>query len=265
MNPHIAHKKTGTVYLIGAGPGAADLITLRGAKLLAQADIVLHDALVHPDTLALAPQALKVAVGKRRGAHSTAQAFICKRLVDAAQKYAIVVRLKGGDPMLFGRAEEEISALKKAGIAFEIVPGITAALGAAASLQIPLTQRGIARSVLIATPARAADETLNVTLPNVKSADTLALYMGKSQAKLLQIQLLAQGKPVHTPVLFVANATWENQSHSACRLDELEHTAQALPEGAAVLILVGEVFAEQLHAQQTILATKPHLAIAKIA
>ena len=130
----------------------ADLLTLRAARLLAAADIVLHDALVHPDTLALAARARKVAVGKRCGAHSTAQRFINKRLVDAARKHDVVVRLKGGDPMLFGRAQEEIDALDAAGIAYEVVPGITAALAASAELGMSLTQRGVARSVAFVTP-----------------------------------------------------------------------------------------------------------------
>ncbi|MGH8703955.1 MAG: SAM-dependent methyltransferase, partial [Burkholderiales bacterium] len=114
---------SGKVYLIGAGPGAPDLLTLRAARLLAEADIVFHDALVHPETLALAACAEKVAVGKRCGRHSTAQRFISKRLVDAARRHRTVVRLKGGDPMLFGRAHEEIAALEKAGIEYEVVPG----------------------------------------------------------------------------------------------------------------------------------------------
>src|SRR5689334_2134654 len=122
----------GRVYLVGAGPGAPDLLTLRAAKLLASADIVFHDALVHPDTLALAARAEKVAVGKRCGKHSTAQKFINKRLVDAAKVHAVVVRLKGGDPTLFGRAQEEIAALEAAGVRCEVVPGVTAALAASA-------------------------------------------------------------------------------------------------------------------------------------
>src|SRR5215831_4657685 len=137
---------SGTVYIVGAGPGAPDLLTLRAAKLLEQANIVFHDALVHPDTIALAAQAEKIAVGKRCGKHSTAQRFINKRLVDAASRYAVVVRLKGGDPMLFGRAQEEIAALESAGIRYEVVPGVTAALAASAELGISLTQRGVARS-----------------------------------------------------------------------------------------------------------------------
>src|SRR5262245_52854024 len=115
-----------TVYLIGAGPGAPDLLTLRAARLLEQADIVFYDALVHPDVIALAKHAEKIAVGKRHGKHSTAQKFINKRLVDAAEKYKRIVRVKGGDPMLFGRAQEELDALEAAGIPVEIVPGVTA-------------------------------------------------------------------------------------------------------------------------------------------
>ena len=123
---------TGIVYLVGAGPGAADLLTLRAVRLLGQAGVVFHDALVPDEILALAPQAAKVPVGKRCGRHSTAQRFINKRLADAAQSHAVVVRLKGGDPMLFGRAQEEIRYLSSRGIRVEIVPGITAALAAAA-------------------------------------------------------------------------------------------------------------------------------------
>ena len=121
----------GKVYLVGAGPGAPDLLTLRAADVLKRADIVFHDALVHPDVLAVAARARKIAVGKRCGRHATAQQFINKRLVDAAREHPVVVRLKGGDPMLFGRAQEEIAALEAAGVQYEIIPGVTAALLAA--------------------------------------------------------------------------------------------------------------------------------------
>src|SRR6266536_1361516 len=121
---------SGTVYLVGAGPGAPDLLTLRAARLLGEADIVFHDALVPQKILALASNAKLVPVGKRSGRFSTAQMFINKQLLDAARRYATVVRLKGGDPMLFGRAHEEISFLKKHSIKVEIVPGVTAALAA---------------------------------------------------------------------------------------------------------------------------------------
>ena len=153
----------GKVYWVGAGPGAADLITLRGAKLLERADIVFHDALVEPEMLDLCPQAIKVAVGKRCGKLSSAQQFINKRLVDAAKQYQVIVRLKGGDPMLFGRADEEITALKDAGIKVEVVPGITAALAGAASLQQSLTLRGISRSVAFITLAQATENMTDQT------------------------------------------------------------------------------------------------------
>src|SRR6185503_4560703 len=128
----------GKVYLVGAGPGAPDLITLRAARLLEAADVVLFDALVHPDTVALARHARKVNVGKRYGKVSTEQRFINRALIEAARTHATVVRLKGGDPMLFGRAQEEIDALAAAGIECEVVPGVTAALAAAASLRVSL-------------------------------------------------------------------------------------------------------------------------------
>src|SRR5438876_8446358 len=173
---------TGTVYLVGAGPGAPDLLTLRAARLLERADIVFHDALVHPEIVALAVGAEKVAVGKRCGRHSTAQKFINKRLVDAAAKYPTVVRLKGGDPMLFGRAQEEIAALEAAGIRYEVVPGITAALAASAELGTSLTQRGVARSVAFVTPRVADGEPPSEWAESIAAADAGAIYMGAGQA-----------------------------------------------------------------------------------
>src|SRR5260221_1083794 len=142
----------GKVYLVGAGPGAPDLLTLRAAEILERAELVFHDALVHPQTLALAARARKILVGKRSGRHSTAQQFINNRLVDAARKHAVVVRLKGGDPMLFGRAQEEIAALEAESIRCEVVPGVTAPLAPAALLHTSLRQRGIDRSVTFVSP-----------------------------------------------------------------------------------------------------------------
>ena len=147
----------GKVFLVGAGPGAADLITMRGANLLSKADIVFHDALVDPAMLELCPQAIKEPVGKRCGKLSSAQHFINKRLIDAAQKYQTIVRLKGGDPMMFGRADEEIQALKKRQIEVEVVPGITAALAGAAMIQQSLTLRGVSRSVAFVTLAQGTE------------------------------------------------------------------------------------------------------------
>lgn len=208
--PSVPSEKStsGKVYLVGAGPGAVDLITMRGARLLAQADIVFHDSLVEPEMLDLCPQAIKVAVGKRCGKLSSAQHFINKRLIDAAQQYKTIVRLKGGDPMLFGRADEEIQALKASSIEVEVVPGITAALAGAASLQQSLTLREISRSVAFITLAQAAEDNRSsadhkkpqpISYP---SADTLVYYMGRKDAAKIAQQLIehSPNQTSNTPV-----------------------------------------------------------------
>lgn len=148
----------GKVYLIGAGPGAPDLITVRGAALLARADIVFYDAPVHEESLELAAKAKKVFVGKRSSRISVDQRFINRNLTEAARKYDIVVRLKEGDPMRFGRAQEEIDALKAAGIEFEVVSGITAALTAAADIGGSVTRESVSRAVTFATPCVGGHE-----------------------------------------------------------------------------------------------------------
>jgi uroporphyrin-III C-methyltransferase len=165
----------GKVYLVGAGPGAPDLLTLRAARLLERADIVFHDALVHPGTLALAAHARFVDVGKRYGKISTEQRFINRSLIEAARIHATVVRLKGGDPMVFGRAQEELDALAQAGIECEVVPGVTAALAAAATLGVSLTRRGVARTVAILTPRVGKGESASEWLPAALGADSVVL------------------------------------------------------------------------------------------
>jgi uroporphyrin-III C-methyltransferase len=195
------------VYLVGAGPGAPDLLTLRAARLLERADIVFHDALVHPDTVALARRATIVAVGKRCGKHSTAQRFINKRLIDAARQHAVVVRLKGGDPMLFGRAQEEIDALEAAGVAYEVVPGITAALAAAAEIGTSLTHRGRVRTFTLATPRSGDGEAETPWADALRHADAGAIYMGLSRASELARALIAAGRPSSTPVAIVIDAS----------------------------------------------------------
>jgi len=241
----------GKVYLIGAGPGAADLITVRGAKLLALADIVFHDALVEEEMLAYCPQAKKVAVGKRCGKHSTAQKFINKRLVDAAQKYQVIVRLKGGDPMIFGRADEEITELLESGVEVEVVPGITAALAAAASLKQSLTLRGVARSVAFSTQAKATDADNSEPLP-LPTADTVIIYMGRDEATSIAQQLIAQGRPVTTPVRIVESiSTQRERSLSLTLADMANGVASDWFDGKApALLLVGAVFGNRLeHAE----------------
>ena len=244
-------RTAGKVYLVGAGPGAADLITVRGAEILARADIVFHDALVPAAVLALAPRAEKVAVGKRCGKFVTAQQFISKRLVDAARKHRLVVRLKGGDPMLFGRAHEEITALRAAGVPHEVVPGVTAALAASAEAGISLTRRGAARSVAFVTARVGEGEAPSEWARNAAAADTAVIYMGASQAQAVADALIAAGAPRGLPVLVVENASLPDTHRVACLLEDLPRISQYGFTGPAVIML-GRVFAEALGATETL-------------
>ena len=232
----------GKVYLIGAGPGAQDLITMRGARLLAQADVVLHDALVTPEMLELCPQAEKISVGKRSGQRSTAQQVINQQLVENAQRHALVVRLKGGDPMLFGRADEELRALEEAGIDVEIVPGITTAVAAAAASKQPLTKRGVARSVAFFTSSTAPDEAHHDAIPDT---DTLVQYMGGREAIATAERLLAHGHRPDTPVVVIENCSRPDQ-----RIRRLTIAALALGLGEAngpVLVMLGDAMQSRSH------------------
>jgi uroporphyrin-III C-methyltransferase len=228
------------VYLVGAGPGAPDLLTLRAARLLAEADIVFHDALVHADTVALAVNAKKVAVGKRAGQVSTEQRFINRNLVEAAAHYRTVVRLKGGDPMLFGRAQEEIDELAAAGIEVEVVPGITAALAASAQLGISLTRRGVSRSVTFATPRSGPGQGDSEWLASVLHADSAVLYMAAGQAAEIAAALIAAGKPAETPVVVVESATLGEERQIFTHLSGLG--ASSLNLSGPAVICIGEVF-----------------------
>ena len=250
------NKKTNTpgkVYLVGAGPGAVDLITVRGAKLLEKADIVFYDALVDPEMLTLCPHAIQIEVGKRCGKLSSAQQFINKRLIDAAQKHQMIVRLKGGDPMLFGRADEEIQSLKDAGIAIEVVPGITAALAGAASIQQSLTLRGISRSVAFVTLAQGTE---NITpgqilqpLPN-PNADTLVYYMGRKDAAKIAQQLIEQSpnQNGNTPVQILEAVSTLRERLWTSTLEELAtgKADQWFDSSSPALIMIGEALREKV-------------------
>ena len=237
-------KVRGKVYLVGAGPGAQDLVTLRGARLLAQAGVVLHDALVTPEMLELCPQALKIAVGKRCGRLSTAQAFINKQMLDCARKYAVVVRLKGGDPMLFGRADEELRALEEAGIEVEIVPGITTALAAAAAAKQPLTRRGVARSVAFFTSSTAPEHAAQGQV-QVPDTDTLVQYMGGREAIVTAQRLLDQGRGAETPVIVVENCSRHDQRILRLSLATLAQGLEAAH--GPVLVMLGDALRMREH------------------
>lgn len=234
----------GRVSLIGAGPGAEDLITVRGLRQLENADCVFYDALVSPTLLSYAnPNAQLVPVGKRCGKLSTAQHFINKQLVEAANKYQHVVRLKGGDPMVFGRADEEITALKEAGHQVEVVPGITAALAAASSLQASLTLRGVARSVSFITPSVGASETAATDLFAGHNQGTMAIYMGLRQAGPWAQQLLDAGKAANTPVILCESVSTPNERFTPLCLSELPGFSKANLTDGPCLILLGEALA----------------------
>lgn len=199
---------------------------------------MFHDALVASEILLLAGKATKVAVGKRSGRHSTAQHFINKRLLDAARRYNVVVRLKGGDPMLFGRAHEEITFLNKNGIKVEVVPGVTAALAASAEMQVSLTRRGEARSVAFVTPRVGKGERASGWLRAALAADTVAIYMAAGEAEAIARALIDAGKPARTPVAIVERASRPDAKISFTTLGRLG----ALQ--APGLIFFGEVYRE---------------------
>lgn len=225
--------KRGRVIFIGAGPGAADLITLRGARLLAQADVVLFDALTDPALRELAPRAKWVNVGKRGFCDSTGQTTINALLVKHASEVATVVRLKGGDPSVFGRLEEELDALAQAGIACEVVPGVTAAIAAAAATRRPLTRRGTGRSVSLTT-AMTREGQLHAT----RTADTEVFYMAGKQLAALARRLVATGWAADAPVSVVSRAGWPDQLHSDHTIDTLPR-ASLLHAGRPTVVTVG--------------------------
>ncbi|UVW29989.1 uroporphyrinogen-III C-methyltransferase [Massilia sp. H6] len=232
----------GKVYLVGAGPGAADLITVRGARLLAQADVVLYDALVIPEMLELCRGAHLIPVGKRSGQRSVAQTIINQQLVECAGKYRLIVRLKGGDPMLFGRADEELRALEAAGIEVAIVPGITTAVAAAAAARQPLTKRGIARSVAFFTSSTAPDHPEHPALPET---DTLVQYMGGREAAATAERLLADGRRPDLPVVVVENCSRADERILRLSLAELARGLE--PGHGPVLVMLGEALALREH------------------
>jgi uroporphyrin-III C-methyltransferase len=256
MAPSTNSNTLGKVYLVGAGPGAVDLISVRGARLLEKADIVFFDALVDPEMLTLCPQAEKIEVGKRCGKLSSAQQFINKRLVDAAQKYQIIVRLKGGDPMLFGRADEEIQALKAAGITVEVVPGITAALAGAASIQQSLTLRGVSRSVAFITLAQGAENLAPGQPISNPSADTLVYYMGRKDAARIAQQLIenSPNQNSNTPVQILEAVSTPRERLWTSTLEELAagKADQWFDSRSPALIMIGEALRDKIQSLENL-------------
>ena len=230
---------SGKVYIVGAGPGAADLLTLRAANLLRNAEVVLHDDLVSPEVLNLiAPSAEVINVGKRCGKHSTSQEQINALMVFYARRDATaVVRLKSGDPAIFGRLGEEIECLRHAEIPFEIVPGITAASAAAAAAQVSLTDRRSASTVVFTTPHRCAGKENTDWLRMARRDATLAIYMPGSGYEALAHDLEAAGFSGETPCLIISGAATHRQQARRTTLSQL---AGLPPLPAPSLLLIGE-------------------------
>ncbi len=238
-------KVEGRVTLIGAGPGAADLLTLRALRALQQADIIIYDALVGPDVLDLARRdAFRLYVGKSKGRHSYSQDRINGILVDEARRGSNVVRLKGGDPFVFGRGGEEIESLRQAGIDVDVIPGITAATGAAAALRLPLTQRGVADVLTFATAHPATGDSDPDLSALANPSQTAVIYMGKTKAAEVSERLIALGRREETPVAVVENATLPNQRVLTGILRNLPLITQVNDLTGPALIVIGEVVAK---------------------
>jgi uroporphyrin-III C-methyltransferase len=248
----------GTVWLVGAGPGDPDLLTLQATKLIWGASVIFYDALVGAAVLDLAlPSTRLVPVGKRSGRHSRDQRAIDALIVEAALAGERVVRLKGGDPAIFGRAAEEIDACAAAGVPVRICPGVTAASAAAASLGRSLTLRGLARRLTFVTAHARAGEELDLDWQALADPQaTLAVYMGKAAARTLSAKLMAAGLAPDTPVVLVENASLASERHLATRLDLLPLAARpAVGEGPAV-ILIGRAIASRQPAEGAVFRSR---------
>jgi uroporphyrin-III C-methyltransferase len=230
---------TGKVYLVGAGPGDPELLTLKALKLLKTADVVLHDDLIGPEILAFVPSSTRLQnVGKRFGRKRISQAEINTLLVQNALLGLQVVRLKSGDPLIFGRAGEEIEALRQAHIEFEIVPGVTAALGAAAHAQIPLTHRQVSSALVLVTGHHADSAEFADWPAKIPTDATVAVYMPGYDYGSTAQQLQRAGLPGTTPCAIISQATSPNEQVYVTTIEEL-HGSPRLP--SPTLLVVGEV------------------------
>lgn len=235
--------RAGEVWLVGAGPGDPDLLTVKALKVLKTADVVVHDGLVSDEILALAPaEARRISVAKRKSRHSYAQDEINRMLVAFAQEGLTAVRLKGGDPFIFGRGGEELEACREAGVACHIVPGVTAALAAGASAGAPLTHRGAAQSLTFVTGHAAAGQEPQLDWESLaRPNQTVVVYMGVSTAAGIAARLIAAGRAASTPALVVENASRADERRIVTALGDLAQAAAGLAGPA--LLIVGEAMA----------------------
>lgn len=236
------HAQPGWVYLVGAGPGDPDLLTRKAARLIAEADVIVHDNLVTPAILELVrPDAERIYAGKQRGDHALAQEEINHLLVRLAKMGRRVVRLKGGDPYIFGRGGEEVETLAADGIPFEVVPGVTAAAGVAAYAGIPLTHRDHAQACVFVT-GQLQDGSMNLDWPGLaRRRQTVVIYMGLSGLPVLCEKLMEHGLPPDWPAAIVQRGTQPGQRTVTGTLATLPALAAAAQLRAPTLIIVGTV------------------------
>lgn len=248
--------RRGHVALVGAGPGAADLLTLRAQRLLLEADVIVHDALVSADVIALGRRdAERISVGKRKGAHSASQDEINEILVRLGREGRRVVRLKGGDPMTFGRAFEELEALRAAGISFEIVPGVTSASAAAADLALPMTLRGVASSIVFTTGHDLKGGAIPDWAGLALKGSTVALYMGRSVAATVAERLIGLGLSARTPVAIIKNASLAERRVLSGTLGQLSVSSALDALDGPTLVFIGKACAKAELANAIPLAT----------
>lgn len=231
---------TAKVFLVGAGPGDPDLITLKAIKALQQAQVVLIDDLVNPDLLTHCPQARIVPVGKRGGCKSTPQHFINRMMVALAGQGETVVRLKGGDPFVFGRGGEEMLALRAANIPYEIIPGMTSGLSACASMEVPVTHRGFNYGVTLIT-GHTQDGGPLPWKALVESNTTLVIYMGMQHLPEITRDLMNAGMSANMPCMVVENGTRHDQRAVTSSLQAMPYEAHTHGLKSPAIIVVGEV------------------------
>jgi uroporphyrin-III C-methyltransferase / precorrin-2 dehydrogenase / sirohydrochlorin ferrochelatase len=241
-HPETPPAAPGRVYLVGAGPGAADLLTLRALRLMQLADVVVYDRLVGPEVLELVPpQTETIFVGKMRDRHVLSQAEINRLLISLARTGKRVVRLKGGDPFIFGRGGEELEALAEAGVPFEVVPGITAALGCAAHAGVPLTHRDHAQTLVFVT-GHTKDGEIELDWPAlVRPQQTIVVYMGAKAVGSLCAGLVAHGLDPATPAALIENGTYQHQRTIAATLATLPGLVPDQRLLGPALIVIGKV------------------------
>jgi len=236
-------QRNGFVSLVGAGPGDAELLTVKALRLLQQADVVVYDRLVSEDILGLIPAGVgRIAVGKSPGKHCVPQHQINDILVGLARAGRRIVRLKGGDPYLFGRGGEEVLALNRHNIAFEVVPGVTAASGCGACSGIPLTHRGLSRGVHFITGHFSNDEPLDIDWARIADPEsTLVIYMGLANLARISVSLIDAGLPASTPAAAVENGTTIRQRRVLSTLTGLDAAVKDAGLNAPVMIIIGAV------------------------